>query len=48
MAAALGITVPVVALMLSFHFDLPTGPACVALLALVVMGAFAARRGRSS
>jgi zinc transport system permease protein len=38
-AAALGATVPLIALMLAFSFDLPAGPACVALLALVVMAA---------
>ena len=35
-AAALGVVVPSLALVLSFRFDLPAGPACVALLALSV------------
>jgi ABC-type Mn2+/Zn2+ transport system permease subunit len=52
-AAGLGTGVPVVALALSDYFDLPAGPACVALLALGVAvaalgtrlaSAFAARR----
>lgn len=47
MSAAIGVTVPAVALMLSFQFDLPSGPACVALLALVGTAAFIARAGRS-
>jgi ABC-type Mn2+/Zn2+ transport system permease subunit len=48
MAAGIGITVPAIALMLSFHLDLPSGPACVALLALVVGAAFIVRARRSS
>jgi ABC-type Mn2+/Zn2+ transport system permease subunit len=35
-AAGLGITVPVLALAMSFHLDLPAGPACVALLTVAV------------
>jgi ABC-type Mn2+/Zn2+ transport system permease subunit len=35
-AAGLGITVPVLALALSFYLDLPAGPACVALLTVAV------------
>jgi ABC-type Mn2+/Zn2+ transport system permease subunit len=36
LAAALGILVPAIALALSFRFDLPAGPTCVALLAAIV------------
>jgi ABC-type Mn2+/Zn2+ transport system permease subunit len=46
LAAALGVIVPAVALILSFYLDLPSGPACVALLALVALAAFLARVGR--
>jgi ABC-type Mn2+/Zn2+ transport system permease subunit len=46
LAAALGILVPAIALALSFRFDLPAGPTCVALLAAIVMSALVARGGR--
>jgi zinc transport system permease protein len=46
MAAALGIVVPAIALALSFRFDLPAGPTCVALLAAIVLSAFVAHRRR--
>lgn len=45
-AASLGAVVPIVALMLSFRLDLPSGPTCVALLALVALTAFLVRVGR--
>jgi ABC-type Mn2+/Zn2+ transport system permease subunit len=48
MAAGIGVIVPALALMLSFQLDLPSGPACVALLALVVAGAMVARSRRSA
>jgi ABC-type Mn2+/Zn2+ transport system permease subunit len=48
LAAALGVLIPVVALILSFYLDLPSGPACVALLALVALAAILSRVGRSS
>lgn len=44
LTAAFGVIVPTAALMLSFYLDLPSGPACVALLALVALAAVLWRR----
>jgi ABC-type Mn2+/Zn2+ transport system permease subunit len=48
MAAAIGVSVPAIALMLSFSLDLPSGPTCVALLALIVLGAYLTNVARSA
>jgi zinc transport system permease protein len=48
MAAAIGVSVPAIALMLSFSLDLPSGPTCVALLALTVLAAYLTRVARSA